>query len=123
MSKSSHSHDHDKAEVPKEPESEKSPVPKEPEPASMPLPPQTVVEEVPVFDPGPVPEKPQPPLNFACLYYCTFSSEPWPDVVTEWGKKSVHNQYFLDHLKQMAAHNEATVRLIEALQRDLALKT
>ncbi len=90
------------------------------EPASMPLPPQTpvaVVPEAPKEEPKP--KVVQPPINFACLYYYTFNGEPWPDAVLEWGKKSVPNQYFLDNLKLTAARNEATIRMIEALQRDL----
>ena len=94
-------------------------VDKSPEPASMPLPDQTPVEPVPVFDPGPEAKVVQPPLNFACVYYYVFSSEPWPDVIAEFGKKSVPNQYFLDQLKQYGAYNEATVLLMESLLKDL----
>ncbi len=90
------------------------------EPKMVALPPQTpvaVVVEPPKEEPKP--KAVQYPVNFACLYYCTFSNEPWPDAVLEWGKKSVPNQYFLDNLKQTAARNESTIRMIEALQRDL----
>ncbi len=91
----------------------------EPEPKMASLPPQTPVVAVPEVK-ADVPPKPvQPPINFACLYYYTFSKEDWPDAVLEWGKKSVPNQYLLDSLKQTAARNESTIRMIEALQRDL----
>ncbi len=116
------SHQSEKPSAHKEHEIEEPEVSKEPEPASMPLPPQPDQPVIPVVQVDPEPTPPQPPLNFACLYYCSFSSEPWPDVVAEWGRKSVHNQYFLDHLKQVSAHNEYAVRLIEALQRDLEIK-
>ncbi len=92
----------------------------EPEPKMAALPPQTPVAAVPEAPKEETkPKAVQYPVNFACLYYCTFSNEPWPDTVAEWGKKSVPNQYFLNQLKQTAARNEATIRMIEALQRDL----
>ncbi len=64
-------------------------------------------------------------INFACLYHCALSSEPWPESVLAYGKASPHNDYLLSEVKRIGASNEAyrhdlVLRLIDGLLSDLA---